>query len=46
MATSHGSAISAPNRVKLSPVAEKASRFVRLETGSSVDAVLDRWVQA
>lgn len=42
MATSHGSAISAPKRAKLSPLALKASRFVRLETGSSVDAVLDR----
>ncbi|GFE23196.1 hypothetical protein Sliba_36490 [Streptomyces nigrescens] len=46
MATSHGRAISAPNRVKLSPLAVKASRFVRLETGSSVEAVLDRWLQA
>ena len=46
MATSHGSAISAAKRVKLSPLAANASRLVRLETGSSRDAVFDKWVQA
>lgn len=46
MATSHGSTISAANRVKLRPLAVKASRLVRLETGSSSEAVFDRWVQA
>lgn len=46
MATSHGSTISAAKRVKLSPLAVKASRLVRLETGSSSEAVFDRWVQA
>jgi hypothetical protein len=46
IAASHGSAISAANRVKLSPLAASASRLVRLETGSSSDAVLDRCVQA
>ena len=46
IATSQGSAISAAKRVKLSPLAAKASRLVRLETGSSSEAVLDRWVQA
>ena len=46
MATSHGSAISAAKRVKLSPLAANASRLVRLETGSSREAVFDKWVQA
>ena len=46
MATSHGSAISAAKRVKLSPLTANASRLVRLETGSSSEAVFDRWVQA
>ena len=46
MATSQGSAISAANRVKLRPLAANASRLVRLETGSSSEAVFDRWVQA
>lgn len=45
-ATSHGSAISAANRVKLSPLAVNASRLVRLETGSSSEAVFDRCAQA
>ncbi len=42
----HGTAISAANPAKLSPLAANASRFVRLETGSSSDAELARWVQA
>ena len=42
MATSHGPAISAPNCRKLIPAALSASRFVRLETGSSREAELDR----
>ena len=46
IATNQGSAISAAKRVKLSPLAAKASRLVRLETRSSSEAVLDRWVQA
>ena len=46
MATSHGSAISAAKRVKLSPLAANASRLVRLDTGSSDEAVFARWVQA
>ena len=46
IATSQGSAISAANRVKLSPLALNASRLVRLETGSSSDAVFDRCVHA
>ncbi len=46
IAASQGSAISVANLVKLSPLAANASRFVRLETGSSREAVLDRWVQA
>ena len=46
MATSHGSAISAAKRVKLSPLAANASRLVRLDTGSSNEAVFARWVQA
>ena len=46
IATSHGSPISAAKRGKLNPLAANASRLVRLETGSSSEAVLDRWVQA
>ena len=46
IAISHGSAIRAAKRGKLSPLAAKASRLVRLETGSSSEAVFDRWVQA
>src|SRR6266851_1303704 len=46
IAASQGSAISAAKRVKLNPLAANASRLVRLETGSSTDAVFDRWVQA
>ena len=42
MATSHGSAISAANRVKVSPLAAKASRLVRLDTGSSSEALFAR----
>lgn len=46
IAASHGSAISTANRVKESPLAVKASRLVRLETGSSRDAEFARCVQA
>ena len=46
MAASQGTAISAANRVKLSPLAANASRLVRLETGSSSEAVFDRWAAA
>nr|BFE73843.1 hypothetical protein GCM10020092_071440 [Actinoplanes digitatis] len=46
IATSQGSVISAAKRVKVSALAANASRFVRLETGSSSEAVFDRWVQA
>jgi len=38
IAASHGNAIKAANRPNDSPLAEKASRLVRLETGSSSDA--------
>jgi hypothetical protein len=46
MAASHGSAISAAKRGNARPLAANASRFVRLETGSSSDAEFARWVQA
>ena len=46
MAASHGSAISAAKRPKASPLAAKASRLVRLDTGSSRDAELARCVHA
>ena len=46
IATSHGNAISAANRVKLSPLDANASRFVRFDTGSSSDALLERCVHA
>lgn len=46
IAATHGSAISAANRVKLSPLAANASRLVRLDTGRSREAVLERCVQA
>ena len=46
MAASQGTAISAAKRVKLSPLAANASRLVRLETGSSSQAVFDRWAAA
>ena len=42
IATSHGSTISAPKRANESPLASNASRFVRLLTGSSSDALLAR----
>ena len=42
----HGSAMSAPKRVNESPLAWNASRFVRLETGSSSDAELARCAHA
>ncbi len=42
IATSHGPAISRLNRVNESPAVANASRLVRLETGSSSDAVFDR----
>jgi hypothetical protein len=43
---SHGSAISAAKRPKVSPLAANASRLVRLETGSSSDAEFARCVHA
>ncbi len=46
IATSQGSAIKDAKRVKLNPLTANASRLVRLDTGSSTDAVFDRWVQA
>src|SRR5580693_2606263 len=46
MTASQGSAISAANRPKASPVAANASRLVRLDTGSSRDAEFARWVHA
>jgi len=46
IAASHGNAIKAANRPNDSPLAEKASRLVRLETGSSSDAEFARWVHA
>ena len=46
IATIQGSAISAANRVKDRPLAAKASRLVRLDTGSSSDAELARCVHA
>ena len=46
MAASQGTAISAANRPKASPLAANASRLVRLDTGSSSDAELARCVHA
>src|ERR1019366_6505259 len=46
MTASQGSAISAANRGKASPLAANASRLVRLDTGSSSDAELARCVHA
>ena len=46
MTASHGTAISAAKWPNASPQAAKASRLVRLDTGSSSDAELARWVQA
>jgi hypothetical protein len=42
----HGSAINPANRRKLTPLALNANRFVRFDTGSSSEPVLDKWVQA
>src|SRR5690348_9942479 len=46
MAASQGTAMSAANRPKASPLVANASRLVRLDTGSSRDAELARCVQA
>ena len=46
MTASHGTAINAAKWPNASPLAAKASRLVRLDTGSSSDAELARWVQA
>ncbi len=46
MTASQGSAISAANRPKASPLAANASRLVRLDTGSSSDAEFARWAHA
>ena len=46
VAASHGSAISAANRPNASPLAANASRFVKLDTGSSSDPEFARWVHA
>src|SRR5690242_1399964 len=46
MTPSHGRAISAANPAKVSPLAAKASRLVRLDTGSSSDAEFARWLHA
>src|SRR6266550_2672247 len=46
IAISHGNDISAVNRTNESPRAAKASRLVRLDTGSSSDAEFARWVHA
>jgi hypothetical protein len=46
MTASHGSAISAANRVKVSPVAANANTLVRFDTGKSSDALFDRCVLA
>lgn len=46
IATSQGSVISRANRVKLTPLASKASRLVRFDTGSSSEAVFDRCAHA
>src|ERR1700738_174321 len=46
MRTVHGSAIRPANRKKLTPLALNANRLVRFDTGSSSEAVLDKWVHA
>ena len=46
IATSQGTAISAPKWIRSAPATENASRLVRLDTGSSSDAELARWVHA
>jgi hypothetical protein len=45
-AASHGRVMVVANRANDSPLARKASRLVRLETGSSSDAEFARCVQA
>jgi hypothetical protein len=45
-ATIHGSAINRVNAPNVSPLAVKASRLVKLDTGSSSEPELARWVQA
>ena len=42
----HGAAIRPANEVKLSPLAENASKLVKFDTGSSSDAEFARCVQA
>jgi len=44
--TTHGPAINPAKVTKVSPDAWYANRFVRFDTGSSSDALLDRWVAA
>ena len=46
MTTSVGSSISAAKCTNERPLAWNASRFVRLETGSSSEAELARWAHA
>ena len=46
IAANHGNAMIAPKRAKLSPLALKAKRLVRFETGRSSEAEFARWVQA
>ncbi len=46
IAANHGSAIVAPKRAKLSPLARNARRLVRFETGRSSEAEFARWVHA
>ena len=46
IASVQGRAIRPANRTKLTPLALNANRFVRFDTGSSREAVLDRWVHA
>jgi len=46
VATSYGPDISPAKPTKLSPDAWQASRLVRLETGSTSEAVFDRWAVA
>src|ERR1039457_895691 len=46
IAANHGSAIVAPKRAKLSPLARNAKRLVRFETGRSSEAEFARWVHA
>ena len=46
IASVQGSAINPANRRKLKPLALKANRFVRFDTGNSNEPVFDRWVHA